>query len=109
MDPRRVIIGQLSELRQRIARVERQQRRAVAALADMAPGTQEVQLTWARPYSDDSYHVTVSIICGQAALPVLRAGLKPGSKTADGCVVNVVNTGAGTIASVGLDVLATRL
>lgn len=105
--------NQIAVLAERILRIENRAtltprtRRGAAGLTNLAVGVTEVDVTWS-PFPDDTYHADIALICGQAALPNLRAGLKPGSKTRSGCTVLVVNTGLTEIAAAAVDVLATR-
>ena len=112
----RDLAGALAGLTQRINRVafnldklEARTRRVGVTVDNLAASAvTTVDITWTEPYADTSYAVIPTLICGPAALPVLRCGLQPNSKTVTGCTIQISNTSASVIATVGVDVLCLR-
>jgi hypothetical protein len=83
-------------------------RNALGGLGSIPVGISTYPVTWAPPFPDATYIVIPTLVVGAAALGVLEATLQPGSKTAEGCTITVVNLSVAVIASAGLDVLGVR-
>jgi len=95
--------------RQRIVRLENHTGRRVAlTLTNLVVGFTDVPIVWDTPLPGPDYTPLVTFQAGDNAITVLRWGLSPGTKDENGCVIRINNTGAVTIASVGMDVVAVR-
>lgn len=108
------LADQLRQLAGATRALESRTRHVTAVLTDLPTGLTEVPIIWSsltdpgKPYPDTAYAVQPTLIAGPVAQAVLTVGLKPGSKTPGGCIVQVVNSGANVIASVGVDVITLR-
>jgi hypothetical protein len=95
--------------RQRIVRLENHNgRRFTVALTSLAVGFSDVPVIWDTPLPAPDYTPLVTFQGGDNAITVMRWGLTPGSKDEYGCVIRINNTGAVTIAALGMDVIAVR-
>lgn len=83
-------------------------RRATVILTDLAVGLTPVPIVWDTPLPAPDYTPVVTVNGSDNAITVLRCGLAPGTRTVEGCTIRVNNTGAVTIATVGLEVVAIR-
>lgn len=81
--------------------------RAGVSLPTLAAGVTDVTITWPNPWPDTAYGVWISILAGGGTAPLLHCTLKNGTKTTDDCVVTVINSTGGVVAT-GIDVLGVR-
>lgn len=91
-----------------LAAVNAKTQRTGAAVGGLAVGNVDVAITWPNTWPDTLYGVIINITSGTGALGSLDATLKAGTKTIDGCVVTVANTGASAVGAFGLDVVGIR-
>lgn len=68
--------------------------------------TTDITITWLSPMPDASYSVWPAVTGGAAVLGTLSASVKPGSVTADGCVITVKSSALLALGAAQLDVLA---
>lgn len=69
------------------------------ALPVLGVGANDVVVTWAVPFADTSYSVHPAIETGAVNVGGIRAALKAGTRTTNGCTITVTNT---TLVSIGL-------
>lgn len=93
----------------RITVLENHSPQRVVLVANNVPvGLSDIPVTWGTPLPGIDYTPFVLVNGSDNAITVLRIGINPGAKTTDGCTLRVNNTGAGAIATVGLEVAAVR-
>lgn len=99
--------GQITALSASLAAVNAKEQRVGVSLPTLAVGATDVTVTWPVAWPDTAYGVWISILAGTATVPALHATLKAGTKTTVDCVVTIVNSTAGVVAT-GIDVLGIR-